>query len=83
MASKKTFTATYESLDKGIKLILQLFFGWIIGGVFRILRSVETSNVLTLVVGLLCTFTGVGNVIAWVVDWYTEFTENKITVFAD
>ena len=83
MASKKTFTASYEALDKGIKLILQLFFGWIIGGVFRILRSVETSNVQTLVVGLLCTFTGVGNVIAWVVDWYTEFTENKITVFAD
>lgn len=83
MASKQSLTASYEALDKGVKLILQLFFGWIIGGVYRILRSLETSNLVTLVVGLLCTFTGVGNAIAWVVDWYTEFTENKITVFAE
>ena len=83
MASKQSFTASYEALDKVVKLILQFFFGWIIGGVYRILRFAEKGNVQTLVIGILCTFTGVGNVIAWVIDWYTEYTENKISVFAD
>ena len=80
---KKTITAAYEALPKLFKLILQLFFGVLIGGIYRILRFLEKGNVVTLIVGLLVLFTGIGNLIIWIVDLFTEFTVDKITVFAD
>ena len=75
-------TETYESLPKIVKILLQLILGGVIGGIYRIVRFFETKNLITLVVGLLCTFTGVGNFIAWVVDLITEITKNRITVLA-
>lgn len=76
-------TATYESLPKLVKIILQIFLGGLIAGVYRIIRFVETKNIITLVVGILVLVTGVGNLIAWVVDLITELLYNKITVFAN
>lgn len=80
--ANNSITAAYESLPKIVKVLLQLFLGSIIGGIYRIIRFVETKNVVTLVVGLLVLFTGVGNFIAWVVDLITEIFSNKISVFA-
>jgi hypothetical protein len=76
-------TETYESLPKIAKIIIQLLLGSVVGGIYRIVRYTETKNVVTLVVGLLVLFTGVGNAIAWVVDLITEATANRITVLAD
>ena len=76
-------TKTYESLPKIAKILIQLFLGAIVGGIYRIVKYFETKNVVTLVVGLLVTFTGIGNFIAWVVDLVTEILYNKITVLAD
>ena len=83
MAKKKTLTATYEELPKIVKIILQLVLGVVIGGIYRVVRWTETKNTVTLVVGLLVLFTGVGNAIAWVVDLITEIMNDRITVFAD
>ncbi len=76
-------TATYENLPKIVKVLLQLILGGVIGGVYRIIRFLETKNVVTLVVGILCLFTGVGNLVAWIVDLYTEITQNRISILAD
>lgn len=76
-------TETYESLPKIAKIIIQLLLGSVVGGVYRIVRFVETKNVVTLVVGILVLCTGVGNLVAWIVDLITEITKNRITVFAD
>lgn len=76
-------TEQYENLPKIAKIILQLFLGGVIGGVYRIIRYTETKNVVTLVVGILCLFTGIGNGIAWVVDLVTEILSNRITILAD
>ena len=76
-------TKSYEALPQIAKILLQLFFGWLIGGVYRIIRYTETKNIVTLVVGILVLFTGIGNVIAHVVDLVTEILSNKITVLAD
>ncbi len=76
-------TASYESLPKIVKVLLQLFLGAVIGGIYRIIRFLETKNIVTLVVGILVLCTGVGNFIAWVVDLFTEITQNKICVLAD
>lgn len=77
------FTEQYEALPKIAKILLQVFLGGLIGGIYRILRYFETKNIVTLVVGILCLVTGVGNFIAWVVDLITEITQNKILVLAD
>ena len=76
-------TEQYEALPKIAKILLQVFLGGLIGGIYRILRYSETKNIVTLVVGFLCLVTGVGNFIAWVVDLITEITQNKISVLAD
>lgn len=76
-------TEQYEALPKIAKILLQVLFGGLIGGIYRILRYLETKNIVTLVVGILCLVTGVGNFIAWVVDLITEITQNKISVLAD
>ena len=81
--AKKGLTASYEALPKIAKLLLQFFFGWAIGGVYRIIRYTETKNIVTLVVGLLVLFTGLGNGIAWVLDFVTELLNDKITILAD
>lgn len=81
--ANKSLTATYEELPKIAKLLLQLFFGWLIGGIYRIVRYTEKQNIVTLVVGILGLVTGVGNAILWIVDLVTEFLDNKITVLAD
>ena len=76
-------TETYENLPKIVKILLQIFLGGAIGGIYRIIRFLETKNIVTLVVGILCLVTGVGNFAAWIVDLVTEITKNRITVLAD
>lgn len=73
-------TKTYEDLPKIVKIILQIFLGYIISAVYRIIRFVENKNIVTLIVGILCFF-GLGFV-AWVVDLITEILYNRITILA-
>ncbi|MBQ7364119.1 MAG: hypothetical protein IJW46_00805 [Clostridia bacterium] len=73
-------TAAYENLPKLVKIILQLIFGAVIGGVYRIVRFVETKNIVTLVAGIL-NFVGIG-LLFWIVDLVTEITSNKISFLA-
>ena len=81
--ANNSITAQYEALPKIAKILLQLFFGAFIGGVYRIVRYFETKNIVTLIVGILGLFTGIGNFLVWLVDLITEITQNKITVLAD
>lgn len=81
--ANNSLTASYEALPKIVKVILQIFLGSLIGGIYRIIRFLETKNVVTLVVGILVLVTGIGNLIAWVVDLVTEILSNKICVLAD
>ena len=83
MSNSTSITETYESLPKVAKIILQLIFGAVIGGIYRILRYVETRNIVTLVVGIVGLVTFVGNIVIWIVDLVTEAVSNRITVFAD
>lgn len=75
-----SLTASYEALPKIIKVILQLFLGALVGGIYRIIRFLETKNIVTLVAGIL-NFVGLG-LIFWIVDLVTEICSNKISVLA-
>lgn len=83
MAKKKTLTRQYDELPLFLRVILQLVFGVVVGGIYRLVRYVESRNILTLVVGIICTFTGIGNLIAWIVDLVTLIVNGKYTVFVD
>ena len=80
MSNNSSITAMYEDLPKIAKILLQIFLGSLISGVYRIIRFVETKNVVTLVVGILC-FVGLG-FIFWIIDLITEIANNRITVLA-
>jgi len=80
MASN-SLTKSYESLPKIIKIIIQIIFGALVGGIYRIVKFLETKNIVTLVVGIL-NFVGLG-LIFWIIDLVTEILYNKITVLAD
>lgn len=80
--ANNSLTASYESLPKIAKILLQLFLGAIVGGVYRILRYLETKNTATLVVGILALIPPISFVF-WVIDLVTEATNDKISVLAD
>ena len=79
--ANKPFTQQYEDLPKIAKILLQIFLGYIVSVVYRVLRYFETKKTSTLVVGILCFFC-LGTVF-WVIDLITEIVSNRITVFAD
>ena len=83
MANNQSLTKTYDELPLLARIIIQIFAGAIVGGIYRIVRYTETKNTLTLVAGLLTCLTGVGNFIAWVVDLITLVLYGKYTVLVD
>lgn len=83
MANKSSLTASYDSLPLILRIIIQLIGGVVVGGIYRIVRYTETKNIVTLVVGLVVTLTGIGNLIAWVVDLVTLIINGKYTVLVD
>ena len=82
MAKKKTITGAYEALPKIAKILLQIFLGAIIGGVYRILRFLETKNIVTLVVGILALIPPI-DFVFWILDLVTEITGDRISILAD
>lgn len=80
--ANESYTAKYEELPKIVKILLQIFLGAIVGGLYRILRYVETKNTTTLVVGVLAIIPPI-SFIFWVIDLVTEITQNKISVLAE
>ncbi len=83
MAKNNSLTASYDELPLILRIILQVIGGAVVGGIYRIVRYFETKNIVTLVIGLLATFTGVGNLIAWIIDLVTLIINGKYTVFVD
>ena len=83
MSQNKALTATYDELPLILRIIIQIIVGVVVGGIYRIARYFETKNIVTLVIGLLVTFTSIGNLIAWVVDLVTLIMNGKYTVFVD
>lgn len=79
----KKYTKVYDELPLIARVLLQIFFGGLIGGVYRIVRFIETQNIVTLIVGILTLFTVIGNGIAWIVDLVTTCLGKGISVLAD
>jgi hypothetical protein len=64
-------TKSYDSLPWILRVIFQIFFGWIISPVYRILRLVEKGggNILILILYVLLYI--VFGVVLWWIDFFT------------
>ena len=83
MAKKNTLTSSYDELPLLLRIIIQAIFGVVVGGIYRIVRFFESQSIVTLVVGLLLTFTGIGNIISWIVDLVCLIINGEYTLFVD
>ena len=78
----KPITQMYEELPQIAKILIQLFLGAVVGGLYRVLRDLETKNTTTLVVGIISLVTGGVFGVLWVIDLITEIFSDGITVLA-
>ena len=81
--ANKSLTKQFNEIPFLFRLILQLVFGLLVSGIYRIIRFTETGNILTLVAGIVGLFTGIGNAIFWLVDLVTLIMNDRYTVLAD
>lgn len=75
-------TKFYDDLPLVLRVVLQIFLGAIIGGVYRILRFLDSKNTTTLVVGILALIPPI-DFVFWIIDLVTTATKGKITVLVD
>ena len=73
---------TYDNLPWIARLIIVIVFGAIVGGIYRIIKFVETKETKTLVFGILALIFPV-SVVFWVLDIVATITNGKFTYFVD
>ena len=73
----------FNDLPWIVRVVLQLVFGLLISGIYRIIRFTETNDIKILLAGILGLFTGIGNFIFWWVDLITLILNGKYTVLVD
>ena len=81
MSDQVNYTEQFENLPLVVKILLLIFLGGLVSGIYRILRYLETKNTTTLVVAILC-FVCIGGIFA-IIDIITEITSGRITVCAE
>ena len=70
---------SYNELPLIVKVILQIFLGWPIGAIYRIVKGVQTKDNTVLIAGILAIPLGI---IFWVIDLVTTIINNEISVLA-
>lgn len=81
MSEQVKYTEKFEELPLVVKILLFLFLGGLVSGIYRILRYLETKNTTTLVIAILC-LVCIGGIVA-IIDIVTEITSGKVTVLAE
>lgn len=77
----------FNQLDKIIRIILFIpFWGWIVSGIYRILKFVDggnNGNILTLILGILSIVIPFIGLVFSIVDLVTTIINDKVTFFAE
>lgn len=79
-------SAWFNNLDKIVKIILLLpWWGWIVSGVYRIVRYTETGskNSTVLVIGILCLVLPFVGFIFSIIDLISVASGKEITAMAE
>ena len=80
--ANQSYTSQYDELPFILRVIIQVFLGWLAGGIYRIVRYTETKNTTTLIVGVIGIIPGF-DIVAWVADLVTLAMNKKYTLFVD
>ena len=64
------------------KVLLEIFLGSLVGGLYRIFKYLESKNTTTLVAGILA-FVPPVSLVIWILDLISIVKQGKITNFAD
>lgn len=72
----------YRELPRWARILLAIFAGGIVHGLYRIFTFVGSKNTSTLVWGILCFVPVVGTVL-WVADLVSVIMHDKLTLFVD
>ena len=81
--ANNSLTKQYSELPLLLRVIVEIVFGFLAGGIFRIVRYTETKNTMTLIAGIIGIFTIIGNVIFWVIDLASLVLSGDYTVCVD
>ncbi len=66
------FVKAFDKLNFIVKLLLTIFFGWLVGGIYRLAKGRLIPGILWLLFGLF----GIG----WIIDIVTLILHGKYTV---
>ena len=72
----------YDELPKIAKILIQIFLGSLVSGIYRILRYLDSKNTSTLIAGILA-FVPVACVIFWILDLVAVVQDKKFSFMAD
>ena len=77
---KLTLTGRFDRLRLWQKLSWEIFFGWLMASLYRIIRYFETRNASTLMFGLLCI---VLFPFAWIIDFLSICVYGRIAFLSE
>ena len=83
MANEKSFLAQFNGLPAIVRILIQLFAGPLVSGVYRILRYLETKNTKTLVIAIIALATGGFFGVLAIIDLITLIFKGGYTVWVD
>jgi hypothetical protein len=72
----------YDELPKIAKILIQIFLGSLVSGIYRILRYLDSKNTSTLIAGILA-FVPVVCVVFWILDLVAVVQDKKFSFMAD
>ena len=72
----------FNDLPLIAKVLLEIFLGSIVSGLYRIFKYLDSKNTTTLVAGILA-FVPPVSFIIWILDLISIIKQGKITNFAD
>lgn len=70
-------TKGYDKLTMLVKLILQIFFGYIISPAYRIIKGIEKGDAMLIIFGIIALIP-----IFWLIDIITIILTNRISILA-
>lgn len=73
---------SYDELPWIARFLIVLFLGAIVGGIYRIVKFLETKNTKTLVFGILALIPPV-DFVFWILDVVATITKGKFAYLVD
>ena len=72
----------YRELPRWARILLAIFAGGLVHGLYRIFTYVQGKNTNTLICGILC-FVPIICIVIWVADLVSIITNDKLTHYVD